>query len=348
MLFRKYTSLIGILLLTACIVSDSFAQIQYNSTDWGVNAMDFSKVGTAGFQFLKLQTNARSAGMGGVLAATAYGDATSAFTNPASAADVKSSDIYFGNMKWVADIQCYQLSAVKNLSEWGNFGVNIDYVNYGEMARTEIQADDNGNSVPVITGLGTFSAHDLAAGILYSRQITTQLQIGGNLRYVEEQLDDAKTYTWSVDIGTLYWTGIGSWRISMLGKNFGPDGKFTSYRNRIARAPVNIRMPMMLVLGSAYDIIDSKNHDGDRLTVSAEYVNPSDGKEKVNLGAEYFLFHNIYFRGGYRFNYDEERFTFGFGIEYSIEDDIKIRIDYAYLDLNRFNHVNLLTAGLAF
>jgi hypothetical protein len=162
------------LLLTACIVSDSFAQIQYNSTDWGVNAMNFSKVGTAGFQFLKLQTNARSAGMGGVQAATAYGDATSAFTNPASAADVKDGDIYFGNMKWVADIQCYQLSAVKNLSGWGNIGLNIDYVNYGDMARTEVQADDNGNSVPVVTGLGTFSAHDLAAGILYSRQITTQ------------------------------------------------------------------------------------------------------------------------------------------------------------------------------
>ena len=135
---------------------------------------------------------------------------------------------------------------------------------------------------------------------------------------------------------------------SLLGKNFGPDARYTTYVGRIAQTPVNIRMPMMFIFGAAYDIVGLTDEDNQRLTVVAEYVKPNDGSEKVNTGLEYFFYHNFYLRGGYRFNYDEDSFTFGFGFEYSMADNVKIKLDYAYLDLGRFNHVNFLTAGIGF
>lgn len=324
------------------------AQIQYNQADWGVHPMPYSRVGTAGFQFLKLPNNSRSMAMGGVLSAGSYGDARASLTNPASTADVKATDLFFGTMTWVADIQLHSFAAVRNFGEWGVIGVNLVYLNYGDMKRTEYLPDDFGNQLPVTEGLGTFTAHDLALGVSYARRITEQLQIGGNVRYIQEQLDDARTYTVSLDIGTLYWTGLGSWRISMLGKNFGPDAKFTDYKGRVEREPVGVRMPMTFVLGTAYDVLEYSSAFPHRVTLAAEYVKPNDGGEKVNTGLEYFFYDYFYFRAGYRFNYDEESFTFGFGAEYSIEDDYTIKVDYAYANTGRFNYVNLLTAGIGF
>jgi long-subunit fatty acid transport protein len=337
-----------VLLLIALQNFRVFAQIQYNNAGWGVDPMPYSRVGTAGFQFLKLPTNARGAGMGGVSSAMGFGDARSSFTNPASIADVKGNDFFFGNMKWVADIQYNTFSYVRSLDNYGSIGINLAYLNYGTMVRTENLPDNYGNILPVTEGLGTFTAYDMAAGLSYSQQITEQLQIGGNIRFVQEKIDDAKTSTWSIDIGTLYWTGLGSWRISMLGKNFGPDAEFTSYEGRIAQTPVRIRMPMMFIFGTAYDLIGLDKNNGQRLTAVAEYIKPNDGLEKVNVGIEYFFLYNIYLRAGYRFNYDEDRFTFGYGFEYSIADDVKIKLDYAYMDLGRFNPVHLLTAGIGF
>jgi hypothetical protein len=133
----------------------------------------------------------------------------------------------------------------------------------------------------------------------------------------------------------------------MLGKNFGPDAVFDDFSDRLQRAPIKIRMPMMFILGTAYDIIEMTNEDPTRVVVAAEYVKPNDGPEKINAGIECFLFHNFFLRGGYKFNYDEEKYTAGGGFEYSLED-VKIKIDYAYASVGRFNAVHMFTVGLGF
>lgn len=327
----------------------TYSQIDYNGTGWGVDPMEYSRAGTAGWQFLKLPAGARSMAMGGVRSSIGYGNAGSAFTNPASAADVRESDLQFSTMNWVADIRLNSVSAVTNAGEWGCIGVNLLYLDYGSMVRTEI---GEFNGVPGVIakteGLGTFDAHDLAVGLLYARRITDRLLLGGTLRYLNEQIDDASTETWCLDIGTMYTTGLGSLRISMLGRNFGPDAEFSSYDGRIAQAPARIRLPMMLVLGAAYDILEESAEMPHRLTVAGEYVKPNDGPEKVNLGAEYFFYHYFSLRGGYRFNYDEETFTFGFGAEYAVADDVLLQASYAYADAGRFNSLHMFTIGIGF
>jgi hypothetical protein len=331
----------------------SFGQVGNNTVSWGVEPMNISRVAAAGWQFLKLPTDARSASAGGIKSSIGYGNANSVFNNPASASDVTSTDLQFSSMEWVADIQLNSISVVHNLGAWGAVGVNAIYLDYGRITRTTVAQgfDAMGNDlgiVPITEGLGTFTAHDLAAGISYSRRITDFLQIGGSLRYVEQQIDDAIMDSWSLDIGTMYNTGIGSLRISMLGKNFGPDGEFLTYQGRIAQTPARVKMPMLFIFGSAYDLIEPETNDPQRLTLAAEYVKPNDGPDKVNLGVEYFMFANVYFRGGYRFNYDEESFTFGFGIEYSVEDDVRLKMDYAYANVGRFTYVNMLSFGFGF
>jgi hypothetical protein len=347
---RIHPVLIGIALL---LTAECYGQVGSNTVDYGVNPLPFSRIGSAGWQFLKLPTDARSAAMGDIKSAVGFGNANSALTNPASTADIKDMDVQFSSMTWVADIKYSSISFMKNLGEWGSVGVSGIYVNYGNMERTEVAEGFGpaGNSlgiIPITEGLGTFSAHDLALGLVYSRRVTNFLQVGGTIRYCEEQLDDAKMKTWSLDVGTMYWTGIGSLRISMLGKNFGPDGQFLSYQGRIAQAPANVRLPMEFIIGAAYDVLEASTGSQHRLTVAAEYVKPNDGPDRYHVGAEYFAFSNIYLRGGYRFGYDEATYTFGLGMEYSVADEVKVKFDYAYSDVGRFQSVHVLTFGFGF
>ncbi len=327
------------------------AQIDYNEVDWGVHPMEYSRVGTAGWQFLKLPTNARTAAMGGVNSAIGHGDASSALTNPASIADVENIDVTFNYMNWVADIGYQSISAVKNVQNWGVFGVNIVYLDYGDMERTEnLEAFDGAGAslgiLPVYDGLGTFSAGDLAIGLSYAQQVTDKLQVGGNLKYVQETLDDAKTSNWALDIGTLYYTGIKTLRISMLGKSFGPDSEFAKYDERIQSTPIKVKMPMLFAFGAAIDAIESNNDSPHHLIVAAEYIHPNDGPDKVNFGTEYVFMDMFSIRTGYRFNYDEEGFTFGGGFNYSMRGK-SVKFDYAYLDVGLFKQVHMFTFGMS-
>ena len=327
-----------------------YAQIGSNNVDWGVHPLGFSRVGSAGWQFLKLPTDARSAAMGGVKSATGFGNAGSAFTNPASAVDVKDMDVQFSSMTWVADIKYSTISVIKTIPDVGTVGINCMYVNYGDMIRTTVEEGfgPSGNSlgvIPITEGKGTFGAHDLAIGLLYSQQITEALQVGGTLRYLEEQIDDATMRSWALNLGTIYWTGLGSLRISMLGRNFGSDGEFKEFAGRQAVSPALVRLPMEFVIGAAYDVLDDPQH---RVTVAAEYLKPNDGPDKYNIGLEYFAFSNIYFRGGYRFNYDEGNYSFGFGIQYGVSENYGVKFDYAYTDVGRFQAVHVLTCGFTF
>ena len=241
-----------------------FGQVEYNEVDWGLHPMDYSSVGTVGWQFLKLPTNARNAALGGINSSLSHGNANSALTNPASAADISSMDIAFNYMNWVADIGYHSLAAVKNFNQWGVFGFNFIYVDYGEELRTEYQKEITVTETiytPALDGLGTFSAGDLAVGISYARQITDKLQVGGNMRYLQERIDDAKTSTWALDIGTVFYTGFKSLRISMLGRNFGPDAEFREYKDRIQKVPFRIKTPMQLTLGTAMEVVEDSQEN---------------------------------------------------------------------------------------
>jgi len=342
-----------ILLLFFFLFADFCTQGQGNSTDWGVHPMDYSRIGTAGWQFLKLPTNARNAAVGGIISVISSGDANSVFTNPASLSNLQGFEISFSNMKWVADISYQSFSIIRNFNEYGTLGLGLVYLDYGSMVRTEniLRYDALGNSLgvlPVLDGLGTFSASDFSLGLSYAKQITNKLQIGGTLKYLQERLDDAKTSNWSVDIATLYYTGFNSLRISFVGQNFGPDATFASYTERIQVEPVKVKMPMVLAMGIGYDFLEGKNDNPNKLATMLEYKKPNDGDDKIVVGLEYSYLNTFYIRGGYKFNYDVEDLTLGAGVHYDYNNEIKFKIDYAFINVGIFNQVHMFSFGISF
>lgn len=345
----KHSRIISSLVIAACVALSLNAQNQDPPVDYGVGPLDFSRVGTAGWQFLKIPVNARSAAMGDVRTSLKDGDAGSAFNNPATAADVQNLDVSFNKMEWVADISVNALSVIKNFQEWGVVGVHLVYLDYGDMIRTENSAIYNQlgtqiGIVPIYEGLGTFSAHDMAIGLLYTRQVTDKLQVGGTVRYLEEQLDDAKTKNWGLNLGTYYQTGFESLCLSMVLRDFGPDAEFVEYDERIQRTPARVKMPMSFAIGASYELFQNESNSLHNFLLACEYIIPNDGNDKFNLGGEYTFNNLLKLRVGYKFNYDELDLTFGAGINYSL-DDITLRIDYAYINTGIFNSVHMFSVG---
>ena len=320
--------------------------------DWGIHAWDYSRVGKAGWQFLKLPTNARYAAMGGIISALGRGDASAANGNPAMLADVKNIEASVSGMNWIADVKYMSGAVAKRLGRAGVLGLNVISVDYGDMERTENQEqfDDAGETLGrtlPIFNLGTFTGGDFSIGLSYARQMTDRLQVGVNVRYVQETLDDATTGNVAVDVGTMYYTGLGSFRISMVGRNFGPDAEFVEYEERIGTPAMKVRMPMVFVLGAAVDVIEKKEGSPHLWTVAAEFTHPNDGPEKVHLGTEYSLFDFVFLRGGYKFNYDEEGLTLGAGLRVHFSN-FSFLVNYAYIDFGRLNKVHMFSSGFSF
>jgi hypothetical protein len=340
--------LLAVLIVLPCVL---LAQDRtYPDIGEGIEPAPFAQVGMTGWQFLKLPTHARYAALGGVSTVFSRGDAGVALANPASLADIENTSVVFSKMNWLVDTDYNTGAIVKNFGEWGHFGLTFIYLDYGSMPRTGIDnlVDDSGEFTgqsELALDLGNYSAHDLAVGLSYARNITDRLQVGGNLRYISEKLDNASNGGVSLDIGTVYYTGLRSLRIAMVGRSFGPDTEIASYDDRIGVPASAIRMPSSFHLGMAYDLLEGGDTGPHMLTIGADFVHLSDASEKVNVAAEYGIMDMVYLRGGYRFNYDEEDLTFGAGINV-MTSSLAMSINYAFLAFGRFDDVHMFSIGL--
>ena len=83
----------------------------------GISPNDIERAGQSGWQFLKINGDARQAAMGGAFAAISNGDANAIFGNPASLSDVTNIDVRVNVLQWVADIKYQSLAAAYNLGQ---------------------------------------------------------------------------------------------------------------------------------------------------------------------------------------------------------------------------------------
>lgn len=319
--------------------------MSYKLIGQGIEPANSERVGQSGWQFLKINGDARVAAMGGAYVAASKGDASSAFGNPASLSDVKNIDISLSNVNWIADIKHQTIAIAKNFEDIGVFGINLAYVDYGDMIETinsPIEGENRTNQV--VTG-NTFTASDIAIGISYSKQVTDKLSIGGNVKYIKESIAELSMDNWAIDFGTLYYTGFKSLRVAMTARNFGPDVNLTGFSEEYQAEAMDVRMPIDFRIGVAMDFFDYEGSPH-LLTLSLEGDHPNDGPEKINSGAEY-SFQDIFFlRGGYKFNYDEEGLVLGVGLKYDISG-FTGRFNYAYVDFGNLNKVHMIQLGFS-
>ncbi len=296
---------------------------------FNLTAQEFKKTATAGFTFLQIPVSARSAALGEASIALADLNSIGIFNNPAIPGFTNQTHSFSASYSnWFADIKNYASSYSYN-SDFGVFAVGIILFDYGTMPRTTVSGGQK-----VYDVIGSFDANSTSASLSYSRMMTDRFSFGISFKYVQEKIDKYSADNILFDGGVLYYTGLGSLRIAASVQNFGTNSKFINDE---------FKMPTIFRIGAAADVLGDFTSEY-RITLVAEAMHPNDGDEKVNLGTELSWNNIITLRAGYKFFYDEESYSFGFGLDPKLS--IPMSIDFAFADYGRLGNILRFTLQL--
>jgi hypothetical protein len=256
-----------------------------------------NRSGTVSEQFLKLPLSARAVGMGGAQVAVARGVSSIGY-NPAGMLSVANYGFGASYTAWFANIQYSFVGVVKNLGAAGSLGASVSVLSTDEMTETT-------PSFPEGTGR-TFKASDYAFSLAYARQVTDQFMVGLNGKIIQSYLYNADlgNATFAFDIGTLY-------DIPIL-------------RSRIGVSLTNIGV-----------LVDILKEEGQSLVSTLQITRLNDADEQYNVGGEYVFNDVVSLRGGWKFSYDTENVTAGFGLKTNLMG-VEGTLDYGY---NNFRYL---------
>lgn len=337
----KYSSLLVGLILIFILNSSMMAQLIPN--------LGGQRVGISAYQFLKIGVGARATGFGDSYIAIAN-DASALFWNPAGLVNMEQSQIMLSHTNYVVDLDHEFLGVAYKLTGSDVIGLSIISLSTPNMPVTN-------ETNPFGTGQ-TFKYGDLAIGLTYSRKMTAQFSFGATVKYVEETLDILKMRSVLVDLGTYYWTGLGSFRFGVVVTNFGnnvsPSGTAELYDGTKISNFQSFTPPTLFKVGLAFEPYQTDVH---RVTTSLQLNHPNDNSENIRLGGEYAFKEFFFVRLGIKRTVGEKLF----GKDETSEEDISIgagvkvplsisniNLDYAFTNFNRLGGVHRISLLFTF
>ncbi len=299
------------------------------------------KIGTTSIQVLKIPVGVRGVGMGNAQV-SACTDASSVFWNPAGLVylDRPEGEHYeavLGQINMPADIQLNTFVVARKFGGVSAASLHIINLYTGDMkVRTWDKPEGTGEN---------FNAYDFIIGGSYARRLTDRFSLGGNVRYLRSGLENSTYNGVSIDLGTLYRTGVRSLTLGMAIQNLGPNvtysGSYLDYRNEskaeglLEQNYEDAALPTMFRLGVSANIFEMLEVDpGEKheATLAIEMNHPNDNRERLNIGGEYVWDKILALRLGGKFAYDTESFSAGLGLKIPVSGDYRITFDYAYSD----------------
>ena len=299
-----------------------------------IPSLGSSRSGTSGYQFLKINVDARSAAMGGSNVADAM-DAASLYLNPALAVQMDQSQLYIGHTSYFADIDLNFASYVHKVRNFA-FGASLMYLDSGEMIETN-------EFNPFGTGR-TFRTVHMAAGLTFAQELTTLFSYGVSLKYLDERIEEIQAQTFVVDVGFFYRVGDSGLRFAIGLNNFGldatPEGETirrTLEGDIIETEFEDISPPTTFSIGTAYDAYESDNI---KILVTGQVTNPSDNAERFSLGSEMTYLNQFFLRTGYEFGVDEAKLP-SFGVGFKIPfGKYGVAMDYGFSTRDRLGSLH--------
>lgn len=308
-------------------------------------------LGTAGAQFLQIPVGARSEAMGGAVVGLAD-DASAIFWNPAGIVKVKNVQAHFSYMNWFDLFDFNAASIVYNAGDLGTFGASMVLLTSDEM---EITTEEEPN------GTGRFfDAGDLALGISYAKYLTDRFNVGITIKYVNQQIWNESASGFAFDIGTQYRLDFQNLTIAMCMTNFGADMQFDgpdldfTYRkdnnfplSRLVPSRLSTDeypLPLNFQVGIGFDVFE---YDFVKMRGAIDVTHPNDNAERAHFGTEFSFYDRFYVRAGYKYNYDDQDFTFGAGANVPLGSSA-VYFDYAFSVYDILPSVHRVSLNLSF
>jgi hypothetical protein len=252
-------------------------------------ATDFSQgaAGTAGSQFLLLDTSARGIALGGAMTAVTD-DANSIYWNPAGLAQVPRTSASFMFANYVGGITYNDISFAQRVDDASVFAGGARYLNAGTIPQTDI----NGNSA------GTFSPYDLVGEIGWGQSVydlsdsQSDILMGVTGRVIHSSLGNASANGFGGDIGILsrLYTSERSYDVGFVVQNIGSGQKFDQVRQTL---PTRVRfgasfkpIPQLLLTGEAVAPISENMYGAAGVEYTAEFDRNVAGSIRVGLSSQ--------------------------------------------------------------
>ncbi len=321
-----------------------FSLIIFTNYDIYSQQVDYS--GTSVVNFLKIGVGARPMAMGDAAIAS-INSPEAMYWNVAGLSRIEDDFSFaISTMNWLVDSRNSYVSAAFKWEDYGIFGIDLQYLDYGKIEETTVYDQD---------GTGRFlSASDMAIGIGYAKKLTDRFAFGVKVKYINETLADVSGSSFAIDLGAVFQTSFfdNNLRLAASLSNFGTKLKFSGkdlgVTYTIPDNPSNKQIPadlstidwdipLLLRFGISNYFIDNEDLS---LLVAYDVYDSRDYEVRHNVGAEVGLYKTVYLRGGYKFNYDEVKYTIGMGLDFNDFLDYKLKFDYVYLDFGVFGSLN--------
>jgi len=297
------------------------------------------RVGITAADFLKIGVGARPDAMAESYAAIAN-DAYALFYNPAGIAQFDKTEVAVAHSSWFVGLQHDFIGGVYHLDSQNSIGVSIVSLESDDMpVTTEFQ--------PYGTG-AYFKYGDLALAATYARKMTNNFSFGFTVKYIDETLAQLSMRGVLIDLGTYYWTGLGTTRFAVSVSNFGgqltPSGSVTLVDGSTVSSFQSFSPPTIFRIGFAFEPYQD---DANKLTASAQLNHPADDAENISLGAEYSFESALFLRAGYKINVDEQSYSLGAGVRADAKF-ATVYFDYAFTPYERLGDVHTFSLNLRF
>ncbi|MCC6398411.1 MAG: PorV/PorQ family protein [Bacteroidetes bacterium] len=307
-----------------------------------------NKVGTAGFQFLRIGVGARETALAESGTATAEGP-TAIFWNAAGLAAGDRTEVQVFYNPWFASIKQTLMAVKVPITSDNAFGISVNILTMDDMEETTIDE-------PQGTGR-RFTSGDLAVSLAYAHRISDRFTAGFAAKYVREYIWDMSADGWAFDVGMLY--RYENLYLGMVLKDFGANkimsgGQLESDQQIfegwdtspavVSLVPKGIRLPVSFQFGAGYVVIENEYH---RFRATANLAYYMDIGETENVGAEYTFLQDYSVRAGYKFNRDLLGLSFGVGVKTMLASTL-LGVDFAAIEMADFGYRTQFSMNMSF
>lgn len=281
----------------------------------------YAGAGITGAVILKESLGARSLAMGDAYVGVASGPET-IYWNPAGLTSMEKPEVSAMYFKEIADMSLMSIQYAQPLAGYGTAGLAIESFSAGNMELNYLDG----------TSKSVNAQQDFVLNLAYGQKIGDSFSAGANLKYLNSTLAEAESAsTIAMDISCLY--QLPQVEGLSLGLNVQNIGGGMKYIDEADPLPLTVRV------GAAF----TKELQDNTLTISGDLNKPKELSARFNMGVEYLYNQAIALRAGYKFNYDVDSFTAGFGVKIN-----RYCLDYAFAPKGDLGDNHRLSFGIQF
>lgn len=309
--------------------------------------------GLSTYKFLKLNSSARVAALGGKVVSLRDNDLQLVSQNPALLDSNAHGQVSLSYINYVADVNYGHLAFAKHYKDLGTFSLGLQSVGYGKFIAAEENADITGD----------FRAGEYALVLQGARPISKNLTAGASFKLIYSNLAQYNSFGTAIDASCYYVNehisaGLSIRDAGIQLKKYDQEREPLPFSidagisGKLQKAPIRFTLTVSDL--QRWDLTYSR----DSVETNTVPVLGPDGKAKntflakavshISGGVELLLGKSFYVSGGYNYLRRQELklptrpglsgFSAGFGFRI-----YKFRLSYAFTAFNPASHANMLT-----